>query len=357
MDSQKEKGCDGPVVAPGGGAIRINRLLHGAMRFTARLTLALFALVAALGSAALAGTTARAAEPFTVTISPASNPVPVGSSAVFHIRLEGQMAVLPSFNYDIQGGTLTGVASLNPTAANVAEGSVYVTRDTTGMATLSFRLGSTVLATGSAQFAQLGSLSVSVTLNAGIDAAARTWRYEVLSTSGQVVASLTANTSGDAPVSTVSAPNLQYGYYTVRQVLGSDTRTSCTDGAFYRVSAPTDAETTLELGSASAAVSFTIEPCPGLPSLSVSIPVDTIAPGPGVVGDADVLPGETPISEVRGTRQEGPGNPLPPSTGNSPAPVSKDTSLILLLLVTGATAMLTPAAAWSAVAVRSRRKP
>lgn len=324
------------------------------MRFAARLFLPSLALVLITSFVTLTPA-AHAAEPFAVSVSAGNEPLQPGQTAVFRIRVEGQIASLPSFDYDVQGGTLTGVSSLDPTAANVAEGAVFVTRDSAGMATVSVRFGSAVLASGSARFGATGNLSVNVSLNAGPDAAARTWRYEVVSTSGQVVATLTANTSGDSPAATVTAANLPYGFYTVRQVLGGDTRTSCDGGSFYQVQAPVSAETTIELASASASVVFTIAPCPGIPDIDVSIPIDTIG-GTGTVGDADVEPGLTPVSEVRGTRQEGPGNPLPPSAGNAQlsAPISDSTTMVILLL--GAFGLMAPGAGMLVLAQRGRRR-
>lgn len=325
----------------------------GVMRFAVRLLPLPFLVLLTVLALAASAVSASAAEPYTVSVSPTSEPVAPGATAVFRIRVEGQIAALPSFQYDVQGGTVTGVASLDPTAANVAEGAVFVTRESAGAATLSIRLGSTVLARGSVRFGATGSVNVNVNLQAGPEAAARTWRYEVLSASGQVVATLTANTSGDAPAQTVSAANLPYGFYTVRQVLGGDTRTSCSGGSFYEVQEPVSAETTIELASATASVDFTIAPCPGLPDIDVSIPIDTIA-SPGTVGDGDVEPGVTPVSEVRGTRQEGPGNPLPPVAGNA-APLSgsppSSTTFILLL---GAFGLMAPGAGMLALAHRNR---
>lgn len=316
----------------------------------ALLPLLLFAIVGALFAAA----PARGQAAFSVTATPTQAAVPVGGTAIFRIRVEGQTTTLPSFNFDVDGGALAGIASLDPTAANVAEGSVFVTRDSEGTARLTVRLGGQALATAEVRFARLGSVSVTVNLQADADAAARTWRYEVLSASGQVIASLTANTSGDSPVHRVTTAQLPYGFYTVRQVLGSDTRTACGSGAFYEVTAPTGAATTIELAAAAANVDFVIRPCPDLPrDLNVLIPIDTLSPAPGIVGEADVLPGETPISEVRGVREPGPGNPLPPRTGNT-APAGSEHSLLLLAL--GAVATLGGAAASLATLKnRSRR--
>ncbi|MGE3077168.1 MAG: hypothetical protein AB7N24_19630 [Dehalococcoidia bacterium] len=318
---------------------------------------ALFSLASVVFVTLAAGSfgSARAMAGYTVSVAPTSDTVPVGELAAFRVRVEGQTASLPSFNFNVEGGSLAGVASIDPTAANVAEGTVFVSRESEGTVRLDVTFGGEVLASGQARFAHVGDIDISVNLNADIDAAARTWRFEVLNTSGQVVATLSANTSGDAPHDLVRALNLPLGFYTVRQVLGGDTATTCDSGAFYRVLAPTSAQTTLELASNSVSVSFDIAPCPGIPDLEVQIPVDTVAPSAGIIGDPDVLPGETPISEVRGTRQEGPGNPLPPALGNT-APVSGGQShpLAMLLILAAITAILLPASAWSAVAVRGR---
>ena len=318
--------------------------------------LALFVLATAstLGGLFLGGTrSAHAALPYSVSVAPANDTVPVGEMAVFRVRVEGQTTQLPSFLFDVEGGSLAGVGSIDPTAANVAEGTVFVVRESEGTAKLTVRFGGEVLAASEARFARMGQVNIKVTVDAGPDAAARTWRYEVVSTSGHVMATLQANTSGDAPTHVVSSNALPYGFYTVRQVLGNDTRTACAAGTFYRVASPSAAETTISLDSGAATVNFTILPCPDLPTdLGVIIPIDTLAPG-GIVGEADVLPGETPISEVRGTRQEGPGNPLPPTVGNSPVAGSSQSNLFLLLLVTGAALTALPVAAWSAATARN----
>jgi hypothetical protein len=297
---------------------------------------------------------AEAAASYAVSVSATSDPVSLGDLAIFRVRVEGQTASLPSFDFDVEGGRLAAVASIDPTAANIAEGTVFVTRETPGTAQLRVRLGNEVLATGQVRFAAMGKVNVRVSLDAGPDAAARTWRYEVVSATGSVVGSLTANTSGDSPVNMVTSGQLPYGQYTIRQVLGNDTRTACAAGTFYRVAA---AEAAIELSSPQATANFTIFPCPDLPAgISVQIPVDTIAPPAGVVGDADVFPGETPVSEVRGAREEGPGNVLPPSVGNTLAESDQASSAFTFLFVFGAVATLVPAAAWSVVALTKRLK-
>ncbi len=325
------------------------------MNRTARYA-SLFGLAIAVFCSLLATRgTASAALPYTVTATAAESTVAVGGTAVFRVKVEGQTAALPSFSYDVQGGTLAAVTSLDPTAANVAEGAVFVTRESEGTAELTVRFGGEVLATGAARFAQMGTVNVSVTVDAGPNAAARTWRYEVVSTSGQVVASLDANTSGDAPTHSIKTAPLPFGFYTVRQVFGSDTQTSCGDGAFYEVAAPSAGQTTLQLASSEALVQFTIRPCAALPAnLGVLIPIDTLVPAPEAV--SNVPAGETPISEVRGARDEGPGatrTPLPPRTGSTVSPTAEGASMMTMaMLLLGAIATLAPVAALSAAVIR-----
>ena len=313
------------------------------IRFASTLGIAIAIFGATLGARG----TASAALPYTVTATPAESTVAVGTTAIFRVKVLGQTAALPSFSYDVEGGTLSAVTSLDPTAANIAEGAVFVTRENEGTAQLTVRFGGEVLATSEARFARVGKVNVAITLDAGPDAAARTWRYEVVSAGGEVVASLDANTSGDAPTSRVSTPALPFGQYTIRQVLGSDTRTACAAGVFYEALSP---QTSLELASNEASVAFTIRPCASLPAdVGVIIPIDTLAP--------DVPVGETPVSEVRGARDEGPGarpsvTPLPPRTGDSFAGASNSSNFSLLLLLLGAAATVLPAAAFTAAYAR-----
>lgn len=301
---------------------------------------------------------AAAAQPFTVTLTPGASAFPTGTDAAFSVRVEGQTTTLPSFDYSIEGGSLSGVLPPNPVAANVAEGTVFVHRGTPGTARLTVSFAGEVLATAEARFGAVGQLRVQTTLDAGPDAAARTWRYEIVNASGQVVSTLSLSTSGDDATGVASTGALPHGLYTVRQVLGGDTRTACTTGAFYEVTAPVGASTIIQLDAGSATVAFTISPCPDLPaSLSVQIPVDTIAPGSGgVVGEPDFLPGEEPINEVRGAREAGPGAPLPPNTGNSLSGTRSQNFDPLLLLVTGAAGMTLPLLAWSAIRVSNRSR-
>jgi hypothetical protein len=321
-------------------------------------------LLALLGSLAAglylsASGPAAAAQSFTVSLAPKQNAFPAGADAAFSVRVEGQTTALPSFDYSIEGGSLSGVLPPNPIAANVAEGTVFVNRATPGIARVTVSFAGEVLATAEARFGAVGLLQVQATLDAGPDAAARTWRYEVVNTSGQVVSTLSLSTSGDDPTGVASTAAIPHGSYTVRQVLGGDTRTSCAPGAFYAVTAPAGAATTVQLATETATVAFTIRPCPDLPaSLEVQIPVDTIAPGlgGGVLGEADFLPGEEPINEVRGAREPGPGIPLPPGTGNTLSGASSSSSISFLLLVIGAAVMALSPLVWSASRASARFK-
>lgn len=317
---------------------------------TRSFLLFLFAAMVGLLVATIGPRPADAVVRFSVSVSSSETVVPVGSSAVFRIRVEGQTTSLPSFNYDVEGGTLAGVASLDPTAANVAEGAAFVTRGSAGAARLSIRLGSETLAAATARFAPMGTVAIAVSLDAGPDAAARTWRYEITNASGRLVASLSANTSGDSPLSVVRTPPLPYGFYSVRQILGSDTARACASGVFYEVAAPVSGATTVELSDVEQTVSFTIRPCHDLPKdLGVLIPIDTISPPVA----PDLAPGETPVSAVRGARDAGPGNPLPPSVGNSiEGRPSRSSSLLVVLFASAL--VLTPLSGGVLALVRRR---
>ncbi len=322
------------------------------MTQSARILLLALLASLALGLFLAAYGPAAAAQPFTVRLIPRDPAFPTGSQAAFAVRIEGQTTTLPSFDYAIEGGTIAGVLPPNPIAANIAEGTVFVTRATAGTARLTVSFAGEVLATGEARFGEYGQVRVSTTLDAGPDAAARTWRYEIVAPDGTVVATLSLGTSGDAATGTAASPALPRGTYTVRQVLTSDTRVACAPGAFYEVTVPAGATTVIELAGEEATASFTIRPCPDLPAgLAVQVPVDTITPGlvGGVLGDPDFLPGELPIDEVRGVREPGPaaGLPLPPATGNTMAGTPGSNTIPLLLLVTGAAVLSLSPLMWS----------
>lgn len=302
-------------------------------------TLRIAGLLAGL-LAALVLLPALAQQSFTVTAvaPPVAQP---GSQVAVTIRIEGQVATLPGFIYDVEGGTLVGVLAPTPVAAGVAEGTAFVRRETPGTAVLSVSFAGQVLASTSVQFgAAAGTVRVEALLDAGPDAAARTWRYQAIDPSGAVAAELQVNTSGDAPLGSATA-TLPAGVYAIRQVLGSDTALACTSGVFYAVSQPAGAVATVTITpGGQVTVRYTITPCPDLPrDVEVIIPVDTIAPGAagGVVGEPVTAPGETPFSEVAGARQPGPGL-LPPAAGNSAPPAA--TGPLPALLATGSLLLL-----------------
>ena len=260
----------------------------------------------------------HAAPAFTVAITPVASVAAVGSEGVFSVHVAGVDDSYPNLQYDVTGGQISGVVALNGAGAGAAEGEVHVERDTPGTATLTASFGGQVLASGSLRFSEMGAVSVTVAIDAGADAAARTWLFEVTDTSGAVVDRLHVGTSGDQPVGTADSTLLPYGYYGVRQVLGNDTKLACGDGAFYQVTAPTSAETTIQLDGSIATAPFSIHVCGDAPKLSIDIPVDPIQPaaGAGTVGDA--YPGETPVNEVRGVPSRG--RPAPAEHGHRDCP-------------------------------------
>jgi hypothetical protein len=316
----------------------------------------------ALGSAAAllltvasaAAHTSQAAPLFTVAIAPAQSVAAVGSDGIFMVELTGASDSYPNLEYDVTGGQVTGVVALNATASGQAEGEVHVRRDTPGTATLTASFAGQVLATGDLRFAQLGAVSVTVSVDGGPDAAARTWLFEVTNTSGTVVDRMRVGTSGDEPTATMSSSLVPYGYYGVRQVLGNDTKLTCGAGAFYQVTAPVTAETTLQLADSNVTANFAIHVCAGTPALSVDIPVDPIQPAAnaGTLGDA--YPGETPVNEVRGARQ--PGTPLPPNTGTGLEPVAGNRSNDGLLFLGFMLLTVPTLGVASVAAVRVRRR-
>jgi len=202
--------------------------------------------------------------------------------------------------------------------------------------------------------ATTGQLAVQITLQAGPEAAARTWRFEVVTSAGAVAQTLSLGTSGDAPTSSEATSALPYGVYTVRQILGSDTKLVCDATSFYEVTAPAGAQIVVDLGSPRITVPFTVRPCAALPTkLQVQAPIDTVAP----------LPSPTPTSptldEVRGNRSEGPPAPLAPSTGDSagasPSSASANNASLLLVLFV-VTATFIPPAGFAIAHARQRSK-
>jgi hypothetical protein len=100
--------------------------------------------------------------------------------------------------------------------------------------------------------------------------------------------------------------------------------------------------------------------------VSVSVPIDTITT-PAAGSDANAAPGQTPINEVRGARQEGPGasntasgaaTPLAPSTGSGVAANDNTSSspFALLAIVLGLAFLGTPVAAYASIQLNRSSK-
>lgn len=286
----------------------------------------------ALGFAVLGYGRASASANLSVTVVPPAS-VPAGMDAPLTVRAEGERAEGARLEYSVSGGSIAGVISLNAAGDGVAEATVYVHRDAPGEATLSVARDGVVVATGVARFAPYGQIVVSATLPAEAHASARTWRFEVVSDGGQVMETLSLGTSGAAPTGSATSSWLPYGQYTVRQIFGNDTRTSCAPGIFYAATSPAGAATGVGLRGLQSGVAFTLRACEDAPtSLGASIPID-------------VIDGVSPIDEVRGIRWPGPGAPLPPAAGTgtvdaAPGRTSDAAVLAGLALLLSAPALL-----------------
>lgn len=292
-----------------------------------RTLLALLVTLATLAWCAAAGP-AGAAPELSVAVYPTSPFFAPGSDALLIVRAEGDEPDLATLEFTVEGGVISAVLSLNLVSPRVAEGVVFIRRDSPGEATLTVFRDGAIMARGTAVFGASGRITVSASVDAGSGAAGRTWRFEVVDAAGTVADTLSLSTSGDAPTGSAQSAALPLGRYTVRQILGSDTGLACSRGAFYEVTAPAGAATMVDLAASEVAVQFAIRLCPGTPALEVSRPVDEGVPDPGVIDD------------VRGTRT--PATPLPPATGSGlqQTPSRGATiALVLLACAAGAGAM------------------
>ncbi len=307
--------------------------------------------IAVLSQSLLPAPAANAASPYTVTISSLAAAFPAGGDGVLTVHVEApDVSKLPSFTYDVEGGEIVNIGALTPVSSTAAEGAVHVTRSTAGIVRLQASFAGSSVAFAEARFADMHALRVNVALTgAGPDAAARTWRFEIRNASGLLVETLQAGTSGDDLTTSVASAPLPYGMYTIRQVLGNDTRFACGGGAFYAVTAPAGAETTIELSASVDSVNFVIALCADAPQLSFQAPIDPVS------HDTGAAPGETPVNEVRGVRAEGPGpatTPLPPRTGTGAAGEAGPN----LLLILGALLVVLAPAACATSLLSSRRR-
>jgi len=269
--------------------------------------------VATLGAALLLPGRSGASSLLTVTLHPTATAFAPGTDAAVLVRAEGDAPELADYGFSVENGILVGAVVPNATAPGVAEGRVVVRRETPGSATVHVKVGGVDAAVTDVVFA---------------NGAASTQAASPVTGAGQVLAAVSAGTSGDAPTGIVTTDPLPAAAYTVRQVLGNDTKLGCTTGAFYQVVSPAGGSMSVVVPG-SAVATFVIKPCPGAPTdLGVSRPDDPVATPPA------------PIDEVRGVREEGP--PQAPSAGTGLAPDERGFPVILiafggtLILLSGA---------------------
>ena len=137
---------------------------------------------------------------------------------------------IPSFNYDVEGGSLAAsLPSTPPPRTSPKAPSSSPAKPKAPPPDRPLRERSP--GDGNRRASPDGQVAVNVSLDAGPDAAARTGVTNPHCL-GAGSCTLVANTSGDSPESSSLPQQLPFGFYTVRQVLGSDTRTACSAGAF-----------------------------------------------------------------------------------------------------------------------------
>lgn len=250
-----------------------------------RLALALIGALSLLSTISLASASADDAS---VELTPSAATFAAGADAMFHVTLSGDTDIY-SLDYVAEGGTVSGALALNELGDGRLAGSVFVRRDAPGSATLIASHEGMEVARSTAAFVEGAPVTVEVTLQAGPDAAARTWFFDILDASGTERAFVQVSTSGDRPTFAVASQSLPFGDYTVRPGLNKDIAGDCSGSAFFALTPAEGASVTVSSGGAS--VAFAVRTC-----ASESVPQG---------GDA----GEAAASQ-------GQGDPLPPSTGN-----------------------------------------
>lgn len=327
----------------------------------------------AAATAMLAG--ASAGSPVAVSLVPSELAFAPGADATVLVRVSADAPESVTLLFSVENGTLSGVVAPNLVSPGLAEGMAFVRRETAGAATVRASLNGVEVASTVVTFANpvvggspdfdlplpstqpdpaaapdlpvnpevplnndhgtvdggVGVVSIEAHLKAGREAAARTWRFEVVDAIGKVALTSIFPLSGDAP-SVLKLSDIGPGRYTVRPVLGQDSGYSCTPGKLFEISAPVHV---VIPGQAEAR--FTVSPCSdnAIPS---SQPADT---------DPDVAP----VSPFVADRLA----PLPPATGNGltddgSVPQYVRETVGLTLLITIAVAILF----WR-LAARSRR--
>ncbi len=118
-----------------------------------------------------------------------------------------------------------------------------------------------------------GRIAIAVNLAADEAAAARTWRFEVADSAGDIVRSLAVPLSGEAPSVAMAIDDLPAGDYEVRPVLSSDLGLECANGVLFRVSSEAAPVPVRPTGTGA---NFTITPCGAGASSAVlaSVPSD-----------------------------------------------------------------------------------
>lgn len=257
--------------------------------------LALTLLTAAFLLAPISAASATS-DDVTVHLEPAAATYAAGADAVFKVTVSGGQAGAYGLDYTAEGGTVTGALALNEMGADLAEGAVFVRRDTPGTATLIAHRNGVEVARAATTFTEGVPLTVEVTLIAEPNAAARTWSFDVLDASGAERAFIQVGTSGDRPLFATASQPLPYGDYTVRPALGKDVAAECSGSAFFTMTPATGAKVTVT--AAGALATFTVQPCAAAPS-------------------AGPEPSAGSVDDVAGARQDG--APLPPDTGSGNA--------------------------------------
>lgn len=127
------------------------------------------------------------------------------------------------------------------------------------------------VATGIASAAPVnGRVAVSVALEAPPDAAARTWRFELVDASGDVASSISIPLSGEAPRAVAAIEDVPSGDYVLRPVFSSDLGSDCASGAHYRVNSEA---APVPVRPSGAGASFTISVCDSAIASAGAIPV------------------------------------------------------------------------------------
>ena len=334
-------------------------------RFLVRPSTLLASMVAA--TAMLAG--AGAGSPITVSLVASELAFAPGADAKVLVRVIADAPEGVSVILSVENGALIGVVAPNLVSPGLAEGVAFVRRETVGVATVrasinGIEVASTVvtfadpIVVGSPDFdlplpsiqpdpetgpsipdhddhgpvdSAVGVVAIQADLKAGRQAAARTWRFEVVDALGTVAVTSVFPLSGNAP-SFLKFSDIEPGRYTVRPVLGQDSGYSCTPGKLFEISAPVRVVVPGE-----AEARFTVSPC-----AAIAIP-------------ASQPTGAAPEGSPEPARIPGRLAPLPPATGNGltddgSVPEYVRETVGLTLLITIAVAILF----WR-MAARSRR--